>query len=135
MVLGFPGSGNEPRATYRSAAEARAFADRLLGETVEFASPDLMLGRLKCEGKRATVEELLRQIDGFADSGYCESVQAGMSSPSTALPVTAERVAVPEKAGCVDPLEWLPPEKAHIVGNLEKLRQEPHLWEDICACF
>ena len=135
MVLGCPSSGNEPRATYRSAAEARAFADRLLGETVEFASLDLVLGRLQCEGKRATVEALLRQVDGFAASGYCESVQAGMASSSTALPVTAERVAVPEKAGCVDPLAWLPPEKARVVESLEQLRQEPHLWEDICvAC-
>ena len=133
VVLGCPGGAHEPRVVYRSASEARSFADRLLGETLEFASPDLVLGRLRCEGKRATVEALLRQVEGFAASGYCESVQAASSIPSSAMAVTAKRVAVPEEAGCVDPLEWLPPEQAQIVEDLDQIRKEPHLWEERCV--
>ena len=54
---------------------------------------------------------------------------------STALPVSASRVAVPDRAGRVDPLEWLPPDRARVVANLETLRKEPHEWEDIhVAC-
>ena len=133
VVLGCPGGAHEPQVVYRSASEARSFADRLLGETLEFASPDLVLGRLRCEGKRATVEALLRQVEGFAASGYCESVQAAASTPSSAMAVTAQRVAVPEEAGCVDPLDWLPPEQAQIVEDLDQIRKEPHLWEERCV--
>ena len=35
----------------------------------------------------------------------------------------------------VDPLEWLPPDQTEVVANLDELRREQHLWEDICkAC-
>ena len=104
-----------------SACEARSFADRLLGEAIEFASADLITA-----GKRATVEALMEQVSSFAAAGYVDPVQA--SSSSTALPVTATRVAVPEKAGRVDPLQWLLSEQAEVVSDLESLRREPHLW-------
>ena len=133
VVLGCPDGACEPQAAYRSACEARSFADRLLGEAIEFASADLITGRLKCAGRRATVEALMEQVGSFAAAGYVDPVQA--SSSSTALPVTATRVAVPEKAGRVDPLQWLPDEQAEVVAGLESLRREPHLWEEIChAC-
>ena len=57
-------------------------------------------------------------------------MQAGDVPMSTALPVWARRVVVPQ-AGRVDPLEWLPPDSAKVVANLETLRREPHEWEDI----
>ena len=134
VVLGCPDGAREPQATYRSACEARSFADRLLGEAVEFASSDLVTGRLTCAGKRATVEALLEQVGSFAAAGYVDPVQAEGNS-STALPVTATRVAVPQKAGRVDPLEWLPEDQAEVVADLSRLRREPHLWEEIChAC-
>ena len=49
VTLGCPEGTFEPRVTYRSLDEARAFSDRLLGEAREFASMDLVLGRLRCE--------------------------------------------------------------------------------------
>ena len=134
VVLGCPDGACAPQVTYRSACEARSFADRLLREAIEFASPDLVTGRLTCAGKRATVEALLEQVGSFAAAGYIDPVQVDSAS-STALPVTAERVAVPERAGRVDPLEWLPEAQARVVADLEGLRKEPHLWEEIChAC-
>ena len=112
VVLGCPGGAHEPRVTYRSACEAQCFADRLLGEALEFASPDLVLGRLRCEGKRATVENLLQQVSAFASTGYCESCwSSDVLSSSTALPVLSSRVAVPEEEGMVDPLDWLAAER------------------------
>ena len=66
VILGCPEAPCEPRVTYRCLDEARAFADRLLSEVIEFASLDLVLGRLHCEGKRAAVEALLLQVQGLA---------------------------------------------------------------------
>ena len=116
--------------TYRCLDEARAFADRPLGEVREFASLDLVLGRLHYEGKPAAVEALLLQVQGLAGASYDDVMQVGDVPISTALPVSASRVAVPDRAGSVDPLEWLPPDRAK-----EALRKEPQEWEDIhVAC-
>ena len=59
--------------------------------------------------------------------------QAGSSS--SALPVVAERVAVPTEAGRVDPLDWLPAEKASIVNDLPGQRLPDYLWDPVVrAC-
>ena len=60
------------RVVYRSLEEARLYAGRLLAETEQFATPDLFLGRLHCEGKQATVEALLRSVQGLAGACYSE---------------------------------------------------------------
>ncbi|CAE7376397.1 unnamed protein product [Symbiodinium microadriaticum] len=134
VLLGCPrwgGSAYEPRVSYRSCTEARAFADRLLGEVEEFAASDLVLGRLVCEGKRATVEELLAQVQESAGASYFDGVQAPASTSSPALAVTADRIAVPDSAGGVDPGNWLPEERAAVFRDLESLRLPEHLWDDI----
>ena len=53
VVLGSPRPGAgayEPRVAYRGFGDARQFADRLLGEVIEFGSAELILGKLSCEG-------------------------------------------------------------------------------------
>ncbi|CAE7356915.1 unnamed protein product [Symbiodinium natans] len=139
VVLGCPrpgSSGYEPRVGYRSVQDARLFADRLLGEMEEFASEDVVFETLECSGKRALLEELIGQVPG-AVAGYPDDrAQVGaISSASTALPVVAERVAVPAEAGSVDPLDWLPVERAEIVNNLAKHRLPEHLWERVPRAF
>ena len=62
VCLGCPGEPIGPRVVYRSLEEARLCAGRLLSETEQFATPNLFLGRLHCEGTRATVEALLRSV-------------------------------------------------------------------------
>ena len=53
----------------------------------------------------------------------------------SALPVVAERIAVPTEAGRVDPLDWLPAEKACIVDDLPGQRLPEHLWDPVVrAC-
>ncbi|CAE7383354.1 unnamed protein product, partial [Symbiodinium microadriaticum] len=137
VTLGCPTSGSsayEPRVGHRSMESIRVFTDELLGEMREFVCLDLVLGRLGCEGKRATVEQLLAQVSCTVGACYM-SEPVGGSLPSTALPVTASRVAIPEVAGTVDPLQWLEPERADIVANLDRLRLPEPLWEDIVvAC-
>ena len=115
--------------------EARLYAGKLLADMEQFATPDLVLGHLQCEGKRATVEALLRSVQGLAGACYSDHVFQADSSTSTALPVTSKRVAMPEEAGLVDPLAWLPPDQAEVAANLDELWRELRLWEDICkAC-
>ncbi|CAE7443412.1 unnamed protein product [Symbiodinium sp. CCMP2592] len=133
VVLGCPrwgGSAYEPRVAYRSCTEARAFADRLLGEVEEFAASDLVLGRLACEGKRATVEDLLAQVQESAGASYFDGVQAPASTSSPALAVTADRIAVPNSAGGVDPGDWLPEDRAAVFRDLESIRLPEHLWDE-----
>ncbi|CAE7035325.1 unnamed protein product [Symbiodinium sp. CCMP2592] len=104
------------------------FALKLLGEVSQFASFELVAGLLECQGKRSVLEDMLKL--NCASYGGAE---AGI--PSGALPVCASRVAIPDAAGRVDPLEWLPSDQAAVVGDLEAVRLPEHLWEDVVvAC-
>lgn len=129
VVLGCPRPGSstlEPRVVYR--ADVQDFALKLLGEVSQFASFELVAGLLECQGKRSVLEDMLKL--NFASYGGAE-----VGVPSGALPVSASRVAIPDTAGRVDPLEWLPPDQAAVVGDLEAIRLPEHLWEDVVvAC-
>ena len=137
VVLGCPRldeGGCEPHVGYRSTQDARFFGDRLLGEVEEFASYDLIVGDLTCDGKRAVVEEHLKRVVTSAGAAYGVPAQAGTSA-STALPVVANRVAVPEKAGNVDPLDWLPEDRARVMSDLPALRLPQDQWGEVpVAC-
>ena len=128
VVLGCPKKGSsayEPRVLYR--ADIQVFAEELLGEVVEFASVEMVTGSLSLEGKRSLLEDLMKQT--------CASYGVQVAAPSGALPVAAERVAIPKNAGAVDPLDWLPADQAATVAGLEELRLPEHLWEDVVtAC-
>lgn len=129
VVLGCPELGSsalEPRVFHR--ADVQQFSEKLLGEVVEFASVELIFGSLSCSGKRSVLEEMLRL--NFASYGVGQ-----VPAPAGALPVAADRVAVPEHAGMVDPLDWLPPGQAAVVENLEELRLPEAAWgEEVVAC-
>ena len=104
------------------------FSGRLLGEVVEFASVELVMGSLECSGKRSLLEEMMKL--NFANYGVGQ-----VPAPSGALAVSASRVAVPDEAGLVDPLDWLPLEKAAVVERLENLRLPEHAWDEVVvAC-
>ncbi|CAE7224096.1 unnamed protein product [Symbiodinium sp. CCMP2592] len=137
VTLGCPAEGAsayEPRVSYRCAAEARAFALELLGEVEEFATLDLVLGRLGCSGKRGCIDELLRQVRCTGGACYAGTAQVP-GKVSTALPVVASRVALPPKAGLVDPCMWLPPERAAILQDLAGLKKAEDAWGDVpVAC-
>ena len=135
ITLGCPserGSGYEPRVGYRCLADARAFADKLLGEVEEFVCLELALGRLGCDGKRGCIEHLLGQVHCTGAACYAGFAQV-KGKVSTALPVVAERVAMPEQAGKVDPCEWLPPDRAEVVRHLDRLRKPEEMWEEVVA--
>ncbi|CAE7376276.1 unnamed protein product [Symbiodinium sp. CCMP2456] len=54
---------------------------------------------------------------------------------SSALSVVPSRVALPAKAGMVDPLDWLEPERAVVVQELERLRRAEEDWDEVpLAC-
>ncbi|CAE7682844.1 unnamed protein product [Symbiodinium sp. CCMP2592] len=129
VVLGCPELGSpalEPRVFHRG--DVQQYSEKLLGEVVEFASVELVFGSLACSGKRSVLEEMLRL--NFASYGVGQ-----VPAPAGALPVAAERVAVPETAGMVDPLDWLPPGQAAVVENLEELRLPEAAWgEVVIAC-
>ncbi|CAE7210929.1 SMYD3 [Symbiodinium sp. CCMP2592] len=139
VTLGCPrpgGSAYEPRVGYLSMEGIRAFADKLLGEVREFVCLDLVLGRLSCDGKKGAIDALISEVQCTVGASYFKQfgqVDGGMVG--TALPVAAERVAIPEKAGTVDPCDWLEPDKAHILNNLEQHRLPEYLWSDVVrAC-
>ncbi|CAE7719402.1 unnamed protein product [Symbiodinium sp. CCMP2592] len=139
VTLGCPaegGSGYEPRVAYLCREEARVMADELLGEVDEFVSEDLALGRLECDGKRGCIEALLEKIRCTGGACYTDlPSQVSGKTISTALPVSATRVAMPGQAGLVDPGDWLEPHRAEIFQDLARLRKPEHLWEDIAvAC-
>eukprot|EP00439_Symbiodinium_sp_Y106_P053850 s3531_g7.t1 len=137
VVLGCPrleGGACEPRVGYRSWQDTRLFCDRLLGEVQEFACHDLIVCDFQCDGKRAVVEELLQKVMTSAGACYGAPAQAGTSA-TTALPVVAARVAVPEEAGNVDPVAWLPEGQAALLANLPALRLPEHQWDEVpVAC-
>ena len=134
VVLGSPRPGAgayEPRVAYRGFGDARQFADRLLGEVIEFSSVELILGKLSCEGKRAAIADIL---SGFPCTGAFYGdvpFQVSGSGVTTALPVVADRLAVPEDAGKVDPVAWLPPDRAAVVRDLVALRLPEEEWDEV----
>ena len=137
VTLGCPspgGSAYEPRVGHRSMEGMRVFTDELLGEMREFCCLDLVLGRLGCEGKRGSIEQLLERMASTSHACYGAVPVLGEFA-SVALPVVADRVAVPEEAGKVDPLKWLDPDRGEVVANLPDLRLPEPLWEDVVlAC-
>ena len=131
VTLGCPedgGGGYEPRVSYKCLAEARAFADTLLGEVVEFADLDLILGLLDCSGKRGCIEEILSKV--HCTGAYRMGTAQVPGQVTTALPVVPERLALPLQAGQVDPLEWLEPERADVVQDLPGLCKPEDHWEE-----
>ncbi|CAE7846871.1 unnamed protein product [Symbiodinium microadriaticum] len=132
VVLGSPKcleGWHEPRVGYRSVADIKQFADRLLGEVVSFCSPELIGESLRCEGKRLQVEEVLDLLSCTVSS--YERVAGKADFPgTTALPVVADRVAIPAEAGQVDPLQWLPEEQAAVVSHLPEIMLPAEEWGD-----
>ena len=57
------------------------------------------------------------------------------SVASAAIPVVAERVAVPEVAGLVDPCQHLPPSRKEIMADLSKMRLPENFVERGEACL
>ena len=54
---------------------------------------------------------------------------------SSAIPVNPDRVAIPQKAGTVDPLSWLPEDRREVVANLPDQRLPEGLWDEVVpAC-
>lgn len=137
VCLGCPDSGGvayEPRVGHRCFSEARCFADGLLGEVAEFATDELRGDELPCTGKRQVLEELITKL-ACTDAYEGPRVSQVGSASTLALPVVAERIAIPSSAGTVDPLTLLPPEQAEVVADMEQLRLPEHLWREVAvAC-
>lgn len=135
VVLGCPdcmGNTYEPQVTYRASESVRGFADKLLGEVAEFGSNALIEDALNCSGGRLAVEEIFEQVASATGSytDWKDSCNLG-----GALPVVPERVAMPEAAGSVDPLNFLEPDRRMVVADLEQLRKPEHLWDNVpVAC-
>ena len=135
--MGCPSDGGnyEPRGGYRALADIRLFADKRLGEVEEFMSPELLAGDLAFEGKRGFIADMLRQVSCTVGARYMDDGVAPPEVGPATLPVSAERIAVPEKAGTVDPRDFLDEEKAAVLNNLHALRKPEWLWEDIVRAF
>ena len=137
VVLGCPdgdGGCHEPRVIYRSMGDMRFFSDRLLGEVMAFCSPDLLRDTLSFDGKRGDLNALLETLSCSMPS-YDGAVPLATPDNNVALPVQAERMAVPDEAGQVDPARWLDPGRAFVFENLESLRLPEEVWEEVpVAC-
>ena len=138
VVLGCPdykGDKVEPQTAYLPSEAIRPFADGLLGELTVFGSPELLAGKLTCEGKRRSVEELLERLSCTVSSYEMPLETEEFGGSSVAMPVVAQRIAVPTNAGTVDPVEWLPADKAEVVRRLDELLLPPALWDEVVtAC-
>ena len=138
ICLGCPdcdGSVHEPRACYRSCADARQFADQQLGEIINFGSPSFLSGKVICEGKRRSTDEMLDHLRSTMEGYQLPKDACGPSEVSGALPVVADRIAIPEEAGLVDLVEWLPEGQREVVENLEQLQLPECLWDEVVvAC-
>ena len=139
VVLGSPdsvGTAQEPRVKYRCQKEMRAFTDDLLGEVVEFFDKSgFCTDSFQCDGKRRTLEEAIEACRDLHGSYTIPGVVSGEKPVSTAIPVVASRVAIPEQAGTVELADWLPPERQQVVSDLSKLRQPEHLWDEVVPAF
>ena len=107
----------------------RLFSDGLLGEVMAFCSPDLLRDSLSLDGKRGDLDALLQTLARSMPSYDGTVPQAPPSG--VALPLLAERMAVPEEAGQVNPADWLDPLKAVVFENLESLRLPEEAWQEI----
>lgn len=135
LVLGCPecsGGTCEPQAAYRSSADAKAYADELLGEVEKFGSLEVRNDTLIFKGGRLAVEEAFRKVAAVASGYGCAGVA---TEASGAIPVVPERVAVPAVAGTVNPCDFLPEERRQVVEQLAKLRLPEQWWPSIpTAC-
>ena len=138
VSLGCPSAGGryEPRGGYRCLAEMRDFADKLLAEVVEFGDLELLSGVLACEGKRGIIDELLSQVQCTVGACYADFRGPGDGEAGVpTLPVRAERIAVPEVAGTVDPCVLLDPVRSEVVANLDRLRKPECEWDEVVRAF
>ena len=60
---------------------------------------------------------------------------SGEGNVSTAIPVVASKVAIPDQAGTVELSQWLPPGRKEVVADLTQLRQPEHLWDEVVPAF
>ena len=137
VVLGCPecrGSSMEPQSIYQRPEVMRAYADRLLGEVEEFME-EVCIGALSMEGGRRSIEEALDLLQtSHASYGAPDAALGNIAEKvSTAIPVVAERVAVPKKAGLVNPADWLPPDRRAVFEDLPSLRRPELQWRSVVA--
>lgn len=119
----------EPRGGFYQGPEVRTAGERLLGEIMTFSSLGIQEFSHKCEsGGKEEVQNLLAAMEDPSFSYFSKPLDLTMT---TALPVHASRIAIPSTAGTVDMLQHLPPERAKIVADLERLRLPEHLWNRI----
>lgn len=136
VVLGCPNCGNgkeEPQVELRCQKDIRTFTDGLLGEVREFMNEAVCTDTVSCEGGRGALDEAFRKLSQQCACYGTEGILAGAleSAASAAIPVVAERVAVPEVAGLVDPCQHLPPSRKEIMADLSKIRLPETLWREV----
>ncbi|CAK9053588.1 Uncharacterized protein YMR196W [Durusdinium trenchii] len=124
----------EPQSIYQRPEVMRAYADRLLGEVEEFME-EVCIGALSMEGGRRSIEEALDLLQtSHASYGAPDAALGNIAEKvSTAIPVVAERVAVPKKAGLVNPADWLPPDRRAVFEDLPSLRRPELQWRSVVA--
>lgn len=125
IVLGCPdcrGKTREPRGGFVKSAEVHTLCMSLLGEVVEFIDVGFCTESVSFDGSRSVVDEALTSLQKMdACSGAGEESGRLARKLNVAIPVVSERVAIPAKAGSVDPLAWLPPERRSVVEDLGQL--------------
>ena len=136
VVLGNPdyqGVECEPRVAYRCGGEIKAFTDQLLGEVREFMCEELCIEELICSGGRQSLLETLEAVENL-HGGYGSGSKLPDSLTGTlgsAISVVADRVAIPETAGTVNPCDWLPDNRKQLVEDLSALRLPELLWDEV----
>ena len=136
VVLGCPECKNsacEPRVGYRQWQEVRTLVGSLLGGVTEFVSNEMCTEALSCDGKRLSVEEALDQLKVLRGDygGIGILPDEAIARTTMAMPVVADRVAIPDAAGTVSPLDWLSEERAEIVSDLSQLRMPEADWRPV----
>lgn len=118
---------------YRQWKEVRTLVGSLLGEVTEFVSSEMCTEALSCDGKRLSIEEALDQLKVLhGDYGGLGILpDEAIARTTVAMPVVADRVAIPDAAGTVSPLDWLPEERAEIVSDLSQLRMPETDWRRV----
>lgn len=96
-----------------------------------FSSEELISFSHVVEGKRTDVEMALDLVEDN-DLGY---VQPPGNFPifkkTNTLSVVADRVAIPDSAGLVDPIQHLPPERAAVLKDLHQLKLPEEQWAEV----
>ena len=140
VVLGCPdckGAGLEPQGGFRCQAEVRDYTESLLGEVEKFIDRDFCIEKISFGGDRRLMDEALKSLQKMDACYGTPGKSRGVSSHkvNVALPVRADRVAIPENAGTVNPLEWLPVSRQAAVADLTSLRLPEEAWgKPITAC-